>query len=199
MFIIIIANETLFRPRKKLLSTGYGKEFEQRPGKKMIKPIKEKRAIPKFEGELFPTLAEDKIFSTKKYYFEKINEYHDFKEEEHNKLIRHNQFMNRIKPNTFRSTNLKSGYPKEFYDNISRNRLLGVSFTKETFDSFQKNDTLPKLKNTNEFLENNKNMLKALEEQKMYILKNKNEIRKKDINYVESLGNWETENQKKTE
>lgn len=107
--------------------------------------------------------------------------------------------MNRIKPNTFRSTNLKSGYPKEFYDNISRNRLLGVSFTKETFDSFQKNDTLPKLKNTNEFLENNKNMLKALEEQKMYILKNKNEIRKKDINYVESLGNWEIENQKKTE
>lgn len=42
-------------------------------------------------------------------------------------------------------------------------------------------------------------MLKALEEQKMYILKNKNEIRKKYINYVESLGNWETENQKKTE
>jgi hypothetical protein len=187
------------RPKRKLLAPGYSKELEFKFGKKMIKPIKEKKSIHKFEGELFPTLDRTKIYEKKKYYFEKINEYHDFKEEEHNKLIRHNQFMNRIKPNTFRSTNLKSGYPKEFYDNISRNRLLGVSFTKETFDSFQKNDTLPKLKNTNEFLENNKNMLKALEEQKMYILKNKNEIRKKDINYVESLGNWETENQKKTE
>ena len=195
MFIIIIANETLFRPRKKLLSTGYGKEFEQRPGKKMIKPIKEKRAIPKFEGELFPTLAEDKIFSTKKYYFEKINDYHDEKENEHNRILKENLIMNTVSDNSL-NTN-KADFTKQFYENISNNKLLGVTFTKDSFNALKKKSR-PKLSQQDEYLKNSKNVWKHLEGKKLANLKTEQENLQRDIDYVTSLNDWASKTEYKS-
>ena len=95
-------------------------------------------------------------------------------------------FINEI---SFKPNILKSDYPKEFYDNISNNKLLGISFTKEIFQKL-KNNNLPKIKNTNEFLENSKFTRKMEEGQKLYALKNLEDNRKKDMKYVLNLENW---------
>ena len=125
------------RPKRKLLAPGYSKELEFKFGKKMIKPIKEKKSIHKFEGELFPTLDRTKIYEKKKYYFEKINDYHNEKEDEHNKLLKDNLIMSHTNDNNLNSN--KSGFTKQFYENISNNKLLGVTFTKDSFNALKKN------------------------------------------------------------
>ena len=195
MFIIIIANETSIRPKKKLLNPGYSKESEFRFGKRMIKPIKEKRAIHKFEGELFPTLAEDKIFSTKKYYFEKINDYHDERENEHNRMLKENLIMNTASDNNT-NTN-KADFTKHFYENISNNKLLGVTFTKDSFNALREKSR-PKLSQQDEYLKNSKNVWKHLEGKKLANLKTEQENLQRDIDYVTSLNDWASKTEYKS-
>ena len=170
----------------------YSQDLPSRPKIKKVIQYESK------SEDIIPAIPGIRPFVPKKYYFEKINDYHDEKEEAHNKLIKQNMIMrNHTEQSSLRPNILRSDFPKDFYDNISRNKLLGVSFTKETFDTFRKN-TLPKIKQTNEFLENSKNALKHIEGQKMYNLKNKQEIQKRDINYVESLENWGIKDDNKT-
>ena len=161
----------------------------------MIKPIKEKRAIPKFEGELFPTLAEDKIFSTKKYYFEKINDYHDEKENEHNRILKENLIMNTVSDNSL-NTN-KADFTKQFYENISNNKLLGVTFTKDSFNALKKKSR-PKLSQQDEYLKNSKNVWKHLEGKKLANLKTEQENLQRDIDYVTSLNDWASKTEYKS-
>ena len=195
MFIIIIANETSIRPKKKLLNPVYSKESEFRFGKRMIKPIKEKRAIHKFEGELFPTLAEDKIFSTKKYYFEKINDYHNERENEHNRIMKESIIMNTASEKSL-NTN-KIDYTKQFYENISNNKLLGVTFTKDSFNALKKKSR-PKLSQQDEYLKNSKNVWKHLEGKKLANLKTEQENLQRDIDYVTSLNDWASKTEYKS-
>ena len=192
---VFIVNETSFRPKKKLLTPSHAKEMEHRFGKKMVKPIKEKRAIHKFEGELFPTLAEDKIFSTKKYYFEKINDYHDERENEHNRMLKENLIMNTASDNNT-NTN-KADFTKHFYENISNSKLLGVTFTKDSFNALRKKSR-PKLSQQDEYLKNSKNVWKHLEGKKLANLKTEQENLQRDIDYVTSLNDWASKTEYKS-
>ena len=157
----------------------------------MVDIIKENKTLHKFNGELIPSIPEIKDFIPRKYYFQKVNDYHNEKEEKHNELIKKNIIVNNNQSNeiSFKPNILKTDYPKEFYDNISNNKLLGISFTKEIFQKL-KNNNLPKIKNTNEFLENSKFTRKMEEGQKLYALKNLEDNRKKDMKYVLNLENW---------
>ena len=183
------------RPKRKLLAPGYSKELEFKFGKKMIKPIKEKKSIHKFEGELFPTLDRKKIYEKKKYYFEKINDYHNEKEDEHNKLLKDNLIMSHTNDNNLNSN--KSGFTKQFYENISNNKLLGVTFTKDSFNALKKKQ-INKFNPQDEYLKNSKNVWRHLQGQKLANLKSEQENLQRDIDYVVSLNDWASKTEYKS-
>ena len=110
----------------------------------MVDIIKENKTLHKFNGELIPSIPEIKDFIPRKYYFQKVNDYHNEKEEKHNELIKKNIIINNNQSNeiSFKPNILKSDYPKEFYDNIYNNKLLGISFTKEIFQKLKNNRCL---------------------------------------------------------
>ena len=179
--IFFSEKEPIIKPRHKTFNQRYSQEYIFRPCLKKVKPI-DSRTLHQLGEGIFPTPPVINSFIPKVYRFEKINEYHLKKQEEHEKLLRENLIMNRNNNNISSS---KTGFTKEFYDNISNNKLLGITFSKELYYSF-KNNNKPK-KEINEFIKTNNDVRKHFEIEREINLKNERENFQKDVDYVTSL------------
>ena len=179
--IFFSENEPVLRPRHRSFNQRYSQEYVFRPCLKKVKPI-DSRTLHQLGEGIFPTPPEINSFIPKVYRFQKIDEYHIKKQEEHNKLLNENLIMNK---NNNLSSNNKTGFTKEFYDNISNNKLLGITFTKELYYTY-KNNNKNKIE-INEYIKNNTNVRKHLENKKAINLKNEQENFQKDVDYVTSL------------
>ena len=180
--IFFSEKEPVLRPRHRSVNQRYSQEYIFRPCLKKVKPI-DSRTLHQLGEGIFPTPPEIKSFIPKIYRFQKIDDYHLKKQEEHNKLLHENLIMN--KNNNNLSSNNKTGFTKEFYDNISNNKLLGITFTKELYYTY-KNKTKNK-KEINEFIKSNSDVRRHLENKKAINLKNEQENFQKDVDYVTSL------------
>ena len=177
-------NEPIIKPRHKTYNQRYSQEYIFRPCIKKVKPI-DSRTLHQLGEGIFPTPPEISTFIPKIYRFQKINEYHLKKQEEHNKLLNENLIINKNNNNINNNNKNKTGFTKEFYDNISNNKLLGITFTKELYYSY-KNNNKPK-KEINDYIKNNSNIIKHFENIKAINLKNEQENFQKDVDYVTSL------------
>ena len=180
--IFFSENEPVLRPRHRSFNQRYSQEYVFRPCLKKVKPI-DSRTLHQLGEGIFPTPPEISTFIPKIYRFQKIDEYHIKKQEEHNKLLNENLIMN--KNNNLSSSNNKTGFTKEFYDNISNNKLLGITFTKELYYTYKNNNK--NKREINEYIRNNSNVRKHLENKKAINLKNEQENFQKDVDYVTSL------------
>ena len=180
--IFFSENEPVIRPRHRSFNQRYSQEYVFRPCLKKVKPI-DSRTLHQLGEGIFPTPPEISTFIPKIYRFQKIDEYHIKKQEEHNKLLNENLIMN--KNNNLSSSNNKTGFTKEFYDNISNNKLLGITFTKELYYTYKNNNK--NKREINEYIRNNSNVRKHLENKKAINLKNEQENFQKDVDYVTSL------------
>ena len=90
-------------------------------------------------------------------------------------------------------TNTMTGFTKQFFENVSNNKLLGVTITKDTFNNLMsKTTSLPRV-SQNEYLKNSKNEWKKKEIDKISTLKMEQENLQRDINYVTRLKDRESE------
>ena len=181
--IFFSENEPVIKPRHRSFNQRYSQEYIFRPCIKKVKPI-DSRTLHQLGEGIFPTPPEINSFIPKIYRFQKIEEYHLKKQEEHNKLLNENLIMN--KNNTsLNNNNYKTGFTKEFYDNISNNKLLGITFTKELYYTYKNNNK--QKKEINEFIKTNRDVRKHLENKRAINLKNEQENFQKDVDYVTSL------------
>ena len=179
--IFFSEKEPILKTRHRSYNPRYSQEYVFKPCLKKVKPI-DSRTLHQLGEGIFPTPPEINSFIPKIYRFQKINDYHLKKQEEHNKLLNENLIMNKNNNNL---SNYKTGFTKEFYDNISNNKLLGITFTKELYYTYKNN--IRRKKEINEFIKNNSDVLKHLENKKEIDLKNEQENFQKDVNYVNSL------------
>ena len=179
--IFFSEKDPILKPRHRSFNPRYSQEYVFKPCLKKVKPI-DSRTLHQLGEGIFPTPPEINSFIPKIYRFQQIEDYHLKKQEEHNKLLNENLIMNK---NNLNNNNNKTGFTKEFYDNISNNKLLGITFTKELYYTYKNN--VKRKKEINEFIKNNSNALKLLENKKEIDLKNEQENFQKDVDYVTSL------------
>jgi hypothetical protein len=180
--IFFSEKEPVIKPRHKSFNQRYSQEYIFRPCLKKVKPI-DSRTLHQLGEGIFPTPPEINCFIPKIYRFQKIDEYHMKKQEEHNKLLNENLIMNKNSNNL--SSNNKTGFTKEFYENISNNKLLGITFTKELYYTYKNNNK--QKKEINEFIKTNSDVRRHLENKRAINLKNEQENFQKDVDYVTSL------------
>ena len=179
---------TKIEPKKRTmhrsLSAISSPEYVFKPGVKRIKQV-DNRTLHQLGEGIFPTPPEVSCFIPKVYEFQKIEKYHLKKMEEHNKLLNENLIMNKTQiSNDIKSSN-KTGFTKEFFENVSNNKLLGVHLNKDLYYKFKNNNQHKK--NINEFINNSRKARKLMEVKKEYNLKIKQENFNKDVEYVKSL------------
>ena len=179
--IFFSENEPIIKPRHRLIQGPQSTEYIFRPCIKKVKPIDTRTPHQMGEG-LFPTITELNPFIKKIYRFEEIEEYHRKKQEDYDKLLNENLIMNK---NNNNGTGSKTGFTKEFYENISNNKLLGITFTKELYYTYKNNNK--QKKEVNEFIKSNSNVRKHFENKRAINLKNERENLQKDIDYVNAL------------
>ncbi|MCQ2817966.1 MAG: hypothetical protein MJ252_11935 [archaeon] len=148
----------------------------------MVKPIREKKAHSKYSEELFPALPEPSPNVFKKCYFQKINDYHDYIYDMHQRMV-HDNMLIKSGGNNNES---KSALSKQFFENISNNKLLGVTITKEGYMAMR-NASLNKRKTSNDFLKSNKSLWMRNELKKINSVRQRELNLQRDINYVTCL------------
>ena len=178
--IFFSENEPIKRPRNKVLIQPRSAEYVFRPSLKKIKPIDTRTAHQMGEG-LFPAQPESNSFIPKIYRFQQIENYHLKRQEDYNKLLKENLIMNKNGNNS----GSKTGFTKEFYENISNNKLLGITFTKELYYTYKNNNK--QKKEVNEFIKSNSSVRKHFEIKRALNLKNEQENLKRDVDYVNAL------------
>ena len=179
--IFFSENEPIIKPAHRTYSASKTPEYIFRPCLKKVKPI-DTRTLHQLGEGLFATPPEINCFIPRIYEFQKIENYHLKKQEDHNKLLNENLIMNK---NNYSSNNNKAGFTKEFYENISNNKLLGITFNKELYYNYKNNNNKKKV--INEFIKNNSNMRKNMEVKKVLNLLKEREHLQKDVDYVNSL------------
>ena len=178
--IFFSENEPIIRPPHRTFSFKKTPEYIFKPCIKKVKPL-DTRTLHQLGEGLFVTPPEINCFTPRIYEFQKIEKYHLKKQEEHNKLLNENLIMNKNN----NSHHSKVGFTKEFYDNISNNKLLGITFNKELYNNYKNKINIKKT--INEFVKNNSNMRKKMEVNKALNLLKERENLQKDVNYVNSL------------
>ena len=178
--IFFSENEPIKKPRHRVLIQPRSAEYVFRPCIKKVKPI-DTRTLHQMGEGLFPAQPENNTFIPKIYRFQEIENYHLKKQEEYNKLLNENLIMNK----NGNSGGSKTGFTKEFYDNISNNKLLGITFTKELYYTYKNNNK--QKKEVNEFIKSNRNVRKHFENKRALNLKNEQENLQRDVNYVNAL------------
>jgi hypothetical protein len=179
--IFFSENEPVMRPCHRTFTVKDSPEYVFRPCLKKVKPI-DSRTLHQLGEGIYPTPPEIIGFKKRYYEFQKIEDYHLKKQEEHNKLLNENLIMNK---NNNASNNNKTGFTKEFYENISNNKLLGITFNKELYYNYKNSNK--RKKEINEFIKTNSNERKHMEVKRALNLKNERENFQKDVNYVTSL------------
>lgn len=148
----------------------------------MVKQIRETHKKSRFEGILAPTKSEGRTFFKRKCYFQYKNDYIKAIQAKEAKF----QLQNKLLNNNKDSNTSRAGFTKQFFDNISNNKLLGVTITKDSFNLMSKTMSLPKVKR-NEYLKTTQNLWKQMEIKKITSMKMEQENLQRDINYVNSL------------
>jgi hypothetical protein len=179
--IFFSENEPVMRPCHRTFTVKDSPEYVFRPCLKKVKPI-DSRTLHQLGEGIYPTPPEIIGFKKRYYEFQKIEDYHLKKQEEHNKLLNENLIMNK---NSNASNNNKTGFTKEFYENISNNKLLGITFNKELYYNYKNSNK--RKKEINEFIKTNSNERKHMEVKRALNLKNERENFQKDVNYFTSL------------
>ena len=179
--IFFSENEPIIKPRHRVINQPHSTEYIFKPCIKKVKPIDTRTPHQMGEG-LFPTITEINAFIPKVYRFQQIEEYHKKKQEDYDKLLNENLIMNK---NSNTGTGSKTGFTKEFYENISNNKLLGITFTKELYYTYKNNNK--QKKEVNEFIKSNSNVRKHFENKRALNLKNEQENLQKDVDYVNAL------------
>ena len=181
--IFFSEKEPIIKPRHRTIIQPLSKEYIFKPCIKKVKPIDTRTPHQMGEG-IFPTIGEVNSFIPKIYRFQQIEEYHKKKQEDYDKLLNENLIMNKNNNNGSGSGS-KTGFTKEFYENISNNKLLGITFTKELYYTYKNNNK--QKKEINEFIKTNRDVRKHLENKRAINLKNEQENFQKDVDYVTSL------------
>lgn len=181
--IFFSEKEPVLRPCHRSFDVKLSPEYVFRPCLKKVKPI-DSRTLHQLGEGIFPTPPQISCFKPRYYEFQKIEDYHLRKQEEHNKLLNENLIMNK---NSTSGGNNKTGFTKEFYDNISNNKLLGITFNKELYYTYKNSHSHKPKRQINEFIRSNSNVRKHMEVQRALNLKNEQENFQKDVNYVNSL------------
>ena len=179
--IFFSENEPVMRPCHRTFTVKDSPEYVFRPCLKKVKPI-DSRTLHQLGEGIYPTPPEIIGFKKRYYEFQKIEDYHLKKQEEHNKLLNEALIMNK---NNNAGNNNKTGFTKEFYENISNNKLLGITFNKELYYNYKNSNK--RKKEINEFIKTNSNERKLMEVKRALNLKNERENFQKDVNYVTSL------------
>ncbi len=179
--IFFSENEPVMRPCHRTFTVKDSPEYVFRPCLKKVKPI-DSRTLHQLGEGIYPTPPEIIGFKKRYYEFQKIEDYHLKKQEEHNKLLNEALIMNK---NNNAGNNNKTGFTKEFYENISNNKLLGITFNKELYYNYKNSNK--RKKEINEFIKTNSNERKHMEVKRALNLKNERENFQKDVNYVTSL------------
>jgi len=179
--IFFSENEPVMRPCHRTFTVKDSPEYVFRPCLKKVKPI-DSRTLHQLGEGIYPTPPEIIGFKKRYYEFQKIEDYHLKKQEEHNKLLNEALIMNK---NNNAGNNNKTGFTKEFYENISNNKLLGITFNKELYYNYKNSNK--RKKEINEFIKTNSNERKHMEVKRALNLKNERENFQKDVNYVISL------------
>ena len=161
--IFFSEKDPILKPRHRSFNPRYSQEYVFKPCLKKVKPI-DSRTLHQLGEGIFPTPPEINTFIPKIYRFQQIEDYHLKKQEEHNKLLNENLIMNK---NNLNNNNNKTGFTKELYYTYKNN--------------------VRRKKEINEFIKNNSNALKHLENKKEIDLKNEQENFQKDVDYVTSL------------
>ena len=86
----------------------------------MVKQVHEKKKVKKTAFELFPAMTEGRRFIQKKCIFEQRNDYYKTMMDKHNKMTMENAICNKG------NKTMTSGFNKQFFENVSNNKLLGV-------------------------------------------------------------------------
>lgn len=179
--IFFSENEPVMRPCHRTFTVKDSPEYVFRPCLKKVKPI-DSRTLHQLGEGIYPTPPEIIGFKKRYYEFQKIEDYHLKKQEEHNKLLNEALIMNK---NNNAGNNNRTGFTKEFYENISNNKLLGITFNKELYYNYKNSNK--RKKEINEFIKTNSNERKHMEVKRALNLKNERENFQKDVNYVTSL------------
>lgn len=209
--IFFDTKDTLPIPKKKYFNSCSTEEWTFKPGTKRVKPIikQEKKLL---FTEQFPLKSdkETKIFNCsminimmkKEYDFERRDNYYKKKEKEFNRKVNESLLMNKNKSTTFfepkiniRQNLVGKSLTKEFYQNISNNKVLGVDFNKDIHNLMKNKKELTRLKKVRKKIEKkrNKSMLileRFKESKKIMEEMTRKENYEKDIHYVLSLDNW---------
>ena len=146
----------------------------------MVKPIREHKKHKKFVDVLFPAIPDPKPVLNKKCYFQKINDYHSIIDEKYRRLLHENLLLNKHKNTS------KSSYSKQFFENISNNKLLGITLTKDSYMSM-KSAEQNKTRMQNDFLKSSNTLWMRREIQKLVSVKQQQEHLQRDIDYVINL------------
>ena len=151
----------------------------------MVTQVRETKKEKKTAFELFPARTQGRSFLQKKYYFQKQDEYYRRLKEREDELLKRKGLIN----TNMNDPNADIGFSKQFFENVSNNKLLGITITKESFSQMMnKSQKLPKIDGVlREILLQNRFDWKQRENKKMSNLKKEQETLQRDIKYVEGL------------
>ena len=177
-------DESIIKPRNKTIVKPREKKIINIPNKRKINKWLE-QSVNKSQKDIFPTIpVHDRNKSEKTYIFQKINKYHDKKKEEFEKYIHYKKIVNNINNNNSKHLMTKKNI-QEFYDNISRNKILGISFDKDVYEKYR--DKFAKMKRQSMKLKKVLDLKKYFEQRSTMKIKIKKEILARDIEYVNSI------------
>ena len=152
-------------------------------------------------NDLFPakTTNHNRLIVNREYDFEKRAKYYKMMEENFSKKRKENEIMKKNKSNSIGiiidDNNPTKGFNRQFYENVSRNKILGVTLTHDLYQKY-KNKIEKRKAYNNSFRNEKKNKINSLKylnsRNKILEMMKKEEKLKYDINYVMSLDKKES-------
>ncbi len=151
--------------------------------------------------DLLPTYTKqhNRFIVNREYDFEKRANYYKMMEDNYNKKKKENEIMKKNKSNSIgiviHDNNPTKGFNRQFFENVSKNKILGVTLTHDLYHNY-KNKIEKKKKYNNVFRLAKKNKIKNMKHldsrNKILDMIQKREKLKHDIEYVTSLDQKES-------
>ena len=204
--IIHIKNSNIFslddsfpiHSRKKKIVQKQNEEFPIKPKKRRVASAMTLKLKPKsVYNDLLPTPINNynRLVLNRVYDFERRAKYYKMIQDNYDKKKKENEIINKTKNNsiglTINSNNSTKGFNRKFFENVSNNKILKVTLTRDLYHKYKnKIEKIKKLKNN--FRNDNKkrkiNSHKDMSSKKklLEVMEQKEKL-KHDIDYVTSL------------
>ena len=185
--------------RKKKIVPEQKEEFPIKPKKRRIASAMTLKLKTKvFYNDLLPTPIHNynRLVINRVYDFERRAKYYKMIQDNYDKKMKENEIINKTKNNsiglTINSNNPIKGFNRKFFENVSNNKILKVTLTKDLYHKY-KNKIEKMKKFNNDFRNVNKkrkiNSYKDINSKKKILeMMKQQEKLKHDIDYVASLG-----------